>query len=162
MRRPATRVAHAVGLGERRRVTILKAAEYLHQKLFVDNGVARWVLDTSAATLHDETGLRPMVYRHPLVTRGTQWALRAFGEFTSFAGWGVPHLEYAVGQGHDVKASGETSTAAEETAQLVELLAHSPPLSFPFGYHASAPHHQGAKNGVLMMAWRQALRSRHE
>ena len=135
-------MSHALGLGERLRTTMFKAAEYMHARLLIDPGVARWILDMSAVTIHDETGLRPIVYDHPLVTRGVPWTMRSFGDFGDF-------VDYPA---HDYP--GAPTTAAEETELLRNLSKVSPPLGFPVGYHLMK------QEGLLMVAWRTEMQAR--
>lgn len=123
------KASHRVGLGERQRVTFLKAAEHMHEHMLIDNGVARWILDVSAATLHDETGLRPFVYGHDLITRRVQWEVYTYGEFRQFLGY---------------------AASPEEVSEWVEAVEGAPPLPFKFGYGS------GVRTGPLMTAWRNS------
>jgi hypothetical protein len=110
------KASHAVGLGERARITMFKAAEHMHQRLLLDNGVARWILDVSAATLHDETGLRPMVYDHDLVTREVPWEVRTYGSYQT-------HLSY--------------EPSKEERDEWRQAFKDARRLPFSIGYHSS-------------------------
>lgn len=132
------RISHTIGLGDRLRVTMFKAAEPMHGRFLNDNGVARWFLDVSAALVHDPTGLRPFIYSHPVATRSTPWELRAYGEFRGFSR--DPRSPYVV-------------ASAEEELEYIQLAARAPsPLTFEFGYDGW--YRSNASKGLVIAAWR--------
>ena len=106
----------------RRFVTMFKAAPHW----ILRNGwMARWVLERSSATLHDETGLRPKVYNET-----SSWETRHFGSFRDFE-------------------NREVNWYPGERAELMKIFHDETTLPFQFGYA------QRGGRGVLMVAWRK-------
>jgi hypothetical protein len=125
-------ISRLLGIGDRLRVSMFKAAEPMHSHFLVDNGIARWFLDVSAALVQDPTGLRPLAYSHPLITRSVPWEMHAWGSF----------------DGHRILID---YTDGEDPRQLYELAESASALPFDFGY-------DGLRNdskGLLIAAWRQ-------
>lgn len=127
------RISHAVGLGERTRVTMFKATDVVRDHLLTDNGVARWFMDVSAAVVQDPSGLQPFVFAHPIATRSTPWELHAYGTFK--------------GKGF----AGNKDTSSDEAKRLFKLAEGAgPALPFDYGYESLT----NESKGLLMAAWR--------
>ena len=131
-------MSHDMGIGERPRITLMKAGS--HAEMLVDNGVARWVLQTSVATLQDEAGLRPHAYSHRLVTQGLPWVARPYGEFDGFIHGYMEHRD-------------SYAARAAERAELRKFFAGAARLPFAFGYQ----HDGAAKQSSLIAAWKKEV-----
>ena len=109
-------------------VTMFKAAPHW---ILRNAWMASWVLKVSAATLHDETGLRPRYYNATRTRAVTShaWATVASGSFREFE-------------------NREVKWYPGEKAELQSLFS-GPELPFQFGYAQSGGH------GVLFAAWRK-------
>jgi len=109
-------------------VSMFKAAPHW---ILRNRWMANWVLRHSAATLHDESGLRPLYYNVSagLVTR--DWQLVTRGIFADFE-------------------NREVKWYPGEKAELKEVF-RGPDLPFQFGY----AQHGGL--GVLLAAWRKDM-----
>ena len=86
------------------------------------------MLRHSAATLHDETGLRPLYYNASSGATPHQWSVRPHGAFAEFE-------------------NREVKWYPGEKAELRAVF-HGPQLPFQFGYA------QRGGLGVLLAAWR--------
>jgi len=123
-------VAEGVVAPRRLFVAIFKAAPHW---ILRTEWMANWVLGTSAATLQDETGLRPRSYENAsLSEHGGAWTVSRFGRFAQFEN---REIKWYPGE------KGELERAFP-----------GPELRFRFGY-AQAP----GNNGVLQTAWRSSL-----
>ena len=107
-------------------VTMFKAAPHW---ILRNAWMASWVLKVSAATLHDETGLRPRYYNNSLGATMHGWVSVASGAFREFE-------------------NREVKWYPGEKAELQRLFS-GPELPFQFGYAQSGGH------GVLLAAWRR-------
>ena len=108
-------------------VSMFKAAPHW---ILRNRWMAAWVLEHSAATLHDETGLRPRFYNASEGLVSADWQMVRRGYFAEFE-------------------NREVSWYPGEKAELKAFF-QGPELPFQFGY---AQH--GAQ-GVLLAAWRVA------
>ena len=93
-------------------VSMFKAAPHW---ILRNEWAARWVLSRSAATLHDETGLRPQFYN------GSVWATRYFGAFREFE-------------------KREVNWYPGEKAELIGYFHDDASLPFQFGYAQTGGH----------------------
>lgn len=93
--------------------------------------MASWVLGHSAATLHDETGLRPLFYNATAGATTDRWRVVTRGRFADFE-------------------NREVKWYPGEKEQLKTVF-RGPELPFQFGY----AQHGGL--GVLLAAWRDGL-----
>jgi hypothetical protein len=92
---------------------------------------AQWVLRHSAATLHDETGLRPTFYNASAGATSLRWSTVAHGAFREFE-------------------NREVKWYPGEKDELKRLF-HGPELPFQFGYAQAGGH------GILLAAWRSEM-----
>jgi hypothetical protein len=109
-------------------VSMFKAAPHW---ILRNRWMAAWVLEHSAATLHDETGLRPRVYNASEGLVSADWQMVRRGYFAEFE-------------------NREVSWYPGEKAELKAFF-QGPELPFQFGY----AQHGGL--GVLLAAWRREV-----
>jgi hypothetical protein len=107
-------------------VSMFKAAPHW---ILRNRWMAAWVLEHSAATLHDETGLRPRVYNASEGLVSADWQMVRRGYFAEFE-------------------NREVSWYPGEKAELKAFF-QGPELPFQFGYA------QQGGLGVLLAAWRR-------
>lgn len=119
-----------------RPVVVLKAAPHFINRA---PAMARWVLRTAAATLHDETGLVPDVYNGTALSSGVSWAARGFGRFVDW----TFRERFWYGK--------------EEGLALKRVCPGPDDLPFRWGYAAGASPTKHVGNGVLIAGWRQDL-----
>ena len=121
-------LSDAIGASKERRlfVSMFKAAPHW---ILRNDWAAKWVMERSYATLHDETGLRPHFYNGSTSLAGPHWTTRVFGAFRDFE-------------------NREVKWYANEKSELQRLFHDEGSLPFQFGYAQSGGH------GVLLAAWR--------
>lgn len=151
---------------EGRWVSVIKAAEntwtYTSQRLFQS-----WLLERSAAVVHDETGLQPSVFSHR--SGADEWAVRPFGSFESLE---RSYARLLIAERWDIAPSfcrGQSPLECEIRRNQTEAMRDEyraaftgREMPFQFGYGcpggaiALACTHLRA-NGVLLAAWRTSL-----
>jgi hypothetical protein len=109
-------------------VSMFKAAPHW---ILRNRWMAAWVLEHSAATLHDESGLRPCFYNASEGLVGSDWQTVRRGHFADFE-------------------NREVRWYPGEKAELKAFF-QGPELPFQFGY----AQHGGL--GVLLAAWRREV-----
>ena len=109
-------------------VSMFKAAPHW---ILRNRWMAAWVLEHSAATLHDESGLRPCYYNASEGLVGSDWQMVRRGHFADFE-------------------NREVRWYPSEKAELKAFF-QGPELPFQFGY----AQHGGL--GVLLAAWRREV-----
>jgi len=121
-------LAKAIGAESRPVASMFKAAPHW---ILRNAWMAKWVLAHSAATLHDETGLRPLYYNRSGGVTSNGWRTLAHGAFKEFE-------------------NREVKWYPGEKAELKAIF-RGPELPFQFGYA------QKGSQGVLMAAWRDEV-----
>lgn len=147
-------------------VSVIKAAEstwtYTSQRPFQS-----WLLQRSAAIVHDETGLQPSVLSNR--SGDDEWAVRSFGSFASLE---QSYARLWIAERWDIASSfcrGLPPFECEVRRNQTEAMRDEyratfkgPELPFQFGYgcpggRVMACTHLHA-NGVMLAAWRTSLR----
>ena len=142
--------------------SMVKAAEGAWQ-VVTHPSFSRWLLASSAALVHDETGPMPSVYdgrapRGPRAARGEgggggRWVVRRYGNFSALERLAYPALAITERWGRAGGSTGPLPTASPDTLAMREELhtrfdGSSPlPLLFGYGKGWEAP-------GVMLVAWR--------
>ena len=135
----------------RRHATLIKAAEDAW-RLFSQPNVAGLRLNSSALTLHDETGFLPSAYQPT-----SEWNTHAYGNFTRLirGAYACLNVRWRFDEKHSLPA------AALQMEEEMRTAFQGPELPFVFGYGWRGGCVRDGKaragsNGVMLTAWRQS------